>query len=134
MNLRRMLRRLAPAVIAAAVLAACENSNEPIVLDQLVIVSGDSQTGAPGQQLPLPLVVQVNDPNGNGVRGVRVSWTVEISNGTVSSPITTTNSEGQAEVRWTLGTVEGVNGVLAQVAEPGVDGLFTSFGANGVSP
>ena len=131
MTIRRILRRLAPALIAVTALAACDNSTRTIILDNLVIVSGDAQIARPGQQLPQPLVVQVNDPDGRGVRGVRVAWTVEIGNGTVSSPLTTTNAQGQAEVRFTLGSVEGVNGVHAEVAEPGIDGLEADFGATG---
>lgn len=133
MDIRRILGRLAPALVAVAVLAACDRATSPIVLDQMMIVSGDAQVARPGQQLAEPLVVRVNDPNGNGVRGVRVAWKVDINNGTVSSPVTTTNGRGEAEVRWTLGTVEGVNGVSAEVAEPGIDGLEASFGATGIT-
>ena len=126
----RFTARLATALLGLGLLAACENSTEPIVLDQMVAVSGDAQFGRVGSQLAEPLVVQVNDLNGNGVRGVRVAWEVIIGDGSVSSAQTTTNGAGQTEVRFTLGSLPSVQGVMARVAEPGIDNLSVEFGAN----
>ena len=127
---QRFTTRLATALLGLVLLAACEGSTEPIILNDMIVVSGDGQFGTVGTQLAEPLVVQVNDPAGAGVRGVRVSWKVIIGNGTVSSAQTTTNGAGQAQVRFTLGTLQGVHGVEAAVAEPGIDNLYVQFGAN----
>ena len=40
----------------------------------LVVSSGDKQLGTPGTPLPQPLVVQVNDEQGNGVPGALVTF------------------------------------------------------------
>ena len=132
MTITRTISRLLPALLALTLVASCSESTEPIILDEMFIVSGDAQQARPGDLVPLPLVVQVNDIDGNGVRGVRVSWTVEIGNGSVSSPLTTTNAQGQAQIRFTLGSAPGVNGVSAEVAEPGIVGLEVIFGATSI--
>lgn len=129
MTKHRFTSRLATALLGLGLLAACDRTTEPIILDDFFIVSGDAQTGPAGAELPEPLVVQVNDIDGNAVRGVRIGWTVDIGNGSVSSRQTTTNGEGQASVRFTLGTVEGINGVTAFIEEPGIDGFAVVFGA-----
>lgn len=67
----------------------------------LMLVSGDGQTAPAGFQLPDSLVVQLLDDNGNGVGGRAVTWTPEAG---VANPInSTTNPEGYAYTRWTLG-------------------------------
>ncbi len=67
----------------------------------LELVSGDGQTAPAGFQLPDSLVVRLLDDNGNGVGGRAVTWTPEAG---VANPInSTTNPEGYAYTRWTLG-------------------------------
>ncbi|MBI4498578.1 MAG: hypothetical protein HY689_11830, partial [Chloroflexi bacterium] len=81
-------------------------------------VSGDGQTGGTTLPLPFPFVVQVNDVNGP-VTGHPVSWAV------VSAPAgatgqaleildTTTNGDGTAAVRFTLGDQPGSYTVAAR--------------------
>jgi hypothetical protein len=81
----------------------------------LTIVSGNNQTAVAGTTLPLPLVVRVTDQNGNVVPGAAVNFSVTGGNGAVSAASVATGSDGQAQVTWTLGTVEGANTAQAQV-------------------
>ncbi len=78
-------------------------------------ISGDKQTGAPGQQLSQPLVVQVVDAGGNPSAGVAVTWTVTPSSAATVSPTTsTTNSSGYASTTVTLGSSTGTVQVEAK--------------------
>jgi hypothetical protein len=122
-------------IIATAFTASCRlgTEPEPQILDALVYVSGDGQTGPPNTALPNPLVVQMNDRQGRAVAGVRISWVVEIGNGTVSPPQTLTDRQGLARANWTLGA-PGVHGVMAFVDEPGAFGMEVFFGATAIVP
>src|SRR3954447_20763877 len=62
----------------------------------LVQLSGDEQSGAINQPLANPLVVRVDDGQGQPVAGVTVSWTVENGGGAVSPASVVTGSDGQA--------------------------------------
>ncbi|UCG87267.1 MAG: IPT/TIG domain-containing protein [Gemmatimonadota bacterium] len=70
-------------------------------------VSGDQQTGVVGQQLPVALVVQINDQDGDAMSGVSVSFAVTQGGGSVSVAAGTTAGNGQASTSWTLGTTAG---------------------------
>lgn len=92
-------------------------------------VSGNGQTGEVGTVLPDPLVVELRDAQGNPSAGFSVSWTVTAGGGTVSSTSTITNSQGQAQVSWTLGPAGGGNSVKASVT--GVGSVTFSATATG---
>lgn len=76
----------------------------------LVVSSGDSQLGMPGAPLPQPLVVQVNDDQGNGVAGALVKFSgpagttfdpaaaLTDSSGQVSASVTLPDSSGRCEI------------------------------------
>lgn len=66
-------------------------------------VSGDLQTFNAGRRLPAALVVKVQDPFGNNVSGVKVTWAPSALNGTVSFITDTTAADGSASANWTLG-------------------------------
>lgn len=74
--------------------------------DTLRLVSGDGQLGTAGDELPLPLVVRVDDAHGNPVGGVEVDW-FATGGGTLSASTTLTLGDGLASVRWTLGPATG---------------------------
>jgi len=78
------------------------------------ITQGNNQTGAPGQTLPLALVVHVTDSGGNTVKGATVAWQV-VTPGTVtlSNVVGVTDSNGNASALATLGSVGGVAQVTA---------------------
>ncbi|MES2179974.1 MAG: Ig-like domain-containing protein [Gemmatimonadota bacterium] len=71
---------------------------------QIVIVSGNNQTGTTGQPLGAPLIVEARDANGNPVSGTNVTFTVSAGGGTPTSQTTSTSS-GRASFTWTLGGV-----------------------------
>jgi mono/diheme cytochrome c family protein len=72
----------------------------------IVVVSGDKQLGSPGEQLSQPLVVQVNDAQGNSVTGAKVTFTGPA--GVVFSPAEVlTDDSGQATTNVTLGGTSG---------------------------
>lgn len=79
-------------------------------------MEGDNQTGVVGTALPEPLAVKVKDEFGNGLAGVRVSWSANGGGGSVSSTTTTSDSDGYARVTRTLGTVRGEHRTTAYVS------------------
>ncbi|HEU5303599.1 MAG TPA: Ig-like domain-containing protein, partial [Gemmatimonadales bacterium] len=91
----------------------------------LVIVSGNGQTGAVGSPLPVELVVQLVDAEGNGVPQTALSWVVATGGGTSAPANTTTDDQGLASTRWTLGQVLGEQRIDAVVSGVG----FLSFRA-----
>ena len=93
--------------------------------NRLLLVSGDDQSAQPGAELPEPLVVRLLDESGNGVPNRAVSWVIATGGGTVSSATSTTNEDGRASTRWTIGA--GSNTLNAVVSGVGV----VAFSASG---
>ena len=96
----------------------------------LVLVSGNGQTGNPGQALASPLTVEVTSSSGNPVAGVAVIFAVTSGGGSLSATIVPTNSSGQASTTLTLGSAGGANTVTA--SSPPLSGspiVFTATGA-----
>jgi hypothetical protein len=85
----------------------------------LELVSGNDQSAPPGQELAQPLVVRLVDDEGNGVPNRAVSWVIGVGGGSVSSATSTTNGNGEAETRWTLGPTAGSNTLNAVVSGVG---------------
>jgi hypothetical protein len=75
----------------------------PGAATQLLKVSGDSQTAFADSTLAESLATRVADRYGNGVGGYSVSWTADPRSGGVSLPLVSSNSQGIAKARWTLG-------------------------------
>ena len=63
------------------------------------------QTAPAGFEVAEDLVVQLTDADGNGVGGRSVTWVVASGGGTANPVNTTTDPNGFARTRWTLGTV-----------------------------
>jgi hypothetical protein len=82
---------------------------EPANPTSLVLVSGNNQTGAVGAQLADSLVVRLVDDNGNGVGGKAISWVIGTGGGSPNPATATTNPNGLAWTRWTLGPNAGSN-------------------------
>jgi hypothetical protein len=76
------------------------------------LAAGDAQTGAAGSMLDSTLVVSVTDASGRPAAGVTVLFVVAPSAGQVESPVVTTNSNGVASTRWTVGTTVAVTHVV----------------------
>jgi Bacterial Ig-like domain (group 1) len=91
----------------------------------LVRVSGDGQSAGVGTALDNPLVVRLVDKAGNGVPNRAVSWVVATGGGTPEPGNSTTDDNGQASTRWTLGPAAGLNTLNAVVSGVG----FVAFSA-----
>ena len=83
----------------------------------LAIVSGDNQAGTPGDALADPLVVEVQDAEGDAVEGVPVTFEVTAGGGSLSATTATTNASGRAQTTLTLGSERGINSVQASVSD-----------------
>ena len=81
----------------------------------LTKVSGDGQGGLVGEQLAKPFVVSVLDQDGSAFAGAVVTFSVTAGGGTLSATTSTTNANGRAVTRLTLGSQPGTNTVEAAV-------------------
>ncbi len=75
-------------------------------------VAGDNQTGIPSAALADSLVVQVANPEGTGISGVVVTWSVA-GGGSVNPAISTTDADGKAATQRVLGEEVGAYGTTA---------------------
>ena len=83
--------------------------------DSLAKVSGDGQEGLAGAVLAEPFVVSVLDEDGAAIAGAVVTFAVTAGGGTLSSTTSTTDANGRAATRLTLGSDAGTNTVSATV-------------------
>ena len=86
-----------------------------------------AQPGQRRQQVEDAPRVRVVDRFGNPVPNVPVAWQVIAGEGTVASPITNTDAEGQTSVEWTLGNRIGVHKLTAAIGS--VSGSPVTFTA-----
>jgi hypothetical protein len=98
---------------------------------RLVLVSGNGQSAAPGQELSAPLVVRLEDGRGNGIPDRAVSWVIGAGGGSVASPTSNTDGNGEARARWSLGSGTGPNTLNAVVSGVGVIGFSATAGGGG---
>ncbi|HEX2218693.1 MAG TPA: Ig-like domain-containing protein [Gemmatimonadales bacterium] len=96
------------------------------------IVSGNNQEAPPGTTLPDDLVVAVVDEDGNPVVGAPVTWVVTAGGGSLDPATGTTDGNGRAATRWTLGSNVGAN--TAQAIVSGVGQAVFSATATGGAP
>ena len=93
----------------------------------LTKVCGDSQRGTVSRQLAKPFVVSVAAADSSAIAGVVVSFAVTAGGGTLAAVTDTTDANGRAATRLTLGSELGTNAVSATV-----EGLASvSFTATG---
>ena len=92
--------------------------------DALEKVSGDTQSGTPGNALANPFVVEVQDEDGEPLAGHSVTFSVTAGGGSLSETSATTNANGRAQTTLTLGSAPGINSVQASVS--GVDPVIFS--------
>ena len=85
----------------------------------LEIISGNNQQLSTGSELASPLVVEVRDQNGDPLQSVQVIFAVTTGNGKLNGRSTvdnaTTDANGRAEIRLTLGGNPGTTVVKASV-------------------
>lgn len=94
---------------------------------ELQIQDGSGQTGAAGAELDEQLVVRLVDEAGEGIPDRTVTWRVTAGGGTVTPGTATTDENGSASARWTLGPSAGSNTVEAAVSGVGTV-TFTATG------
>lgn len=100
---------------ALPLLAACGSGDLVLpggVPAVIIPVAGDNQTGTPRAALAESLVVQVANPEGVGVPGVVVTWSVA-GGGSVSPVTSTTDTSGRAATQRMLGDEVGAYGTTA---------------------
>lgn len=89
------------------------------VAAKIAALAGDGQSGVVGSALPDELVVRVTDSKDRPVEGQQVSFTVTAGGGTVVPASATTNSDGRASARWSLGPTAGSQTVVAKAVGSG---------------
>jgi len=99
------------------------------------VVAGDAQAGSVGQQLPVAVVVKVEDQSGRAVRHESITFRVTEGGGSVSHGAAVTDADGTASTRWTLGTVAGASQrLVATVASaPQLEVTFSATAVPGVA-
>ncbi len=70
-------------------------------------VSGDNQSGSAGQTLAQNLVATITDGCGSPISGVQVNWTVVSGSATLSSTVSTSDSQGHVSTKVALGQAAG---------------------------
>jgi len=107
--------------------------------DALTILSGNNQSGSPGAPLPDSLRVKLTDRFGNPVSGVAITFSANPGAGTVNPTVVTTDANGRAATRWTLGSTGGpqsvtvTGGGFTQTFIGGANVRYTSISAGGRS-
>jgi hypothetical protein len=98
-------RSVPPVTISAMALAGAPTG--------LVVVSGDGQRGPAGSTLGKAIVVRVVDANGSGVANSSIQLVP--SSGSVADSALTTDEQGLARVRWTMGRSAGEHSLAVRV-------------------
>jgi Bacterial Ig-like domain (group 1) len=101
------------ALLVAATLVSCGgggSSNESgpgqpsdVTIASVSVATGDRQTAIAGTELPNALTVRVQNKSGAAISGAVVNFRVLSGNGTLFAGSATTDSNGLARERWTLG-------------------------------
>ena len=100
---------------------------EQAIPHSLEKVCGDDQEGTAITQLTEPFVVLVSDEDGAAIAGAGVSFAVTAGEGILSATTDTTDANGRAATRLTLGSDPGTNTVEATVE--GLESVtFTAVG------
>lgn len=126
----RAIRASSVMVAAAAMLQGCNGSDAvaPATPSNAAPVGNVAGSAIVGTMLDAPIKVVVTGADSTPVAGAKVRW-VAANGGAVSATETTTDGRGIASVRWTLGTVAGLQNLTAYV--PGLPPVI--FGANAIA-
>ena len=122
------------AALAIAASTACggDTGTSPQVAATVVRVAGHDVTSIAGQATERAPTVEVNDANGDPVRGIVVHFAVTAGGGSLAAAVDTTGADGRATSgTWTLGRAAGANAVRATT--PSVPGSVIDFSATGVA-
>ena len=133
------MRTTRPTLLIAALFVAlptllafpgCTKATEAPVASKLTTVQGNLQVAAVGTALGTPVILRVLGSDGTPVPGVPVSFSVLAGGGVVDPGTVTSDANGEAKVKWTLGTLGAVQTLSA--GAPGVDPV--NLTATGVMP
>jgi Bacterial Ig domain/Carboxypeptidase regulatory-like domain/Bacterial Ig-like domain (group 1) len=104
--------------LASAALLSCEGANLPAPDDpaSITILQGDGLTGRVGEQLDLPLVIEVLDAGGGAVENATV--VIELSAGSAEPDTARTDALGQITSEITLGSQVGETQGTARIIQP----------------
>ena len=109
--------RLATLVcLGLLMLSACKKAVEPEAAAALTLVSGGSQTRQAGRLLRAPIVFRATSETGAGISGAAITLVVIQGGGSVDSASIRTDANGEARVKWTLGSASTAQMVQATVA------------------
>ncbi len=89
-----------PAMQAKGIVLKFDNVPHPAILK----ISGDEQEVEAGQTLASPLIVEIQDENGQPMQGVTVKFSIEAGTGKLNPTTTKTDADGKAHTTFTLGT------------------------------
>jgi hypothetical protein len=87
---------------------------EPRAPAGIAILSGQGQVAPVGKLLPKPVVLMLRDSLGNGIAGASI--TARTAQGALADTALTTNAQGRATLRWTLGPTAGDQAVQVRMA------------------
>lgn len=87
------------------------------------VVAGTGQSARVGTAVPNPIAVVVLDAAGNSLPGQQVQFVVTSGGGSVSTASIVTDSSGNAQTRWTLGTSTSLTQELVANAVNGTTGV-----------
>ena len=131
--------RLAAVLAIAGLLAGCGGGDLTLPgagsAAAIRVVTGDDQTGAVGEALPAPVVVEVTDSDGDPVSGVTVEFVLTSAGdgGDVTPETAQTNAGGRAEAHVLLGDKVGLQTGEARVPREGGTPPTTTFSAVALS-
>ncbi|HEX4935740.1 MAG TPA: Ig-like domain-containing protein [Gemmatimonadaceae bacterium] len=114
----RLIRWAPVTALVVAVVAACgsDTPSSPSIAGKITRVRGDSQSVAAGTSLATPMVVKVVAQNGSPMLGQTVTWSLETgASGTLPSPTSLTDANGEASLSFNAGQVAGKAEVTATV-------------------
>lgn len=115
-------------LFAMAVICACDKESPTESLKiSLTKISGDSQTGAPGDTLSVPLEVLVTDKNGKAVSGQWIEYKVIEGSATLSDTLVVTDDIGKAETKLILENIEGETKVEAKLFNSDIKVIFIAY-------
>jgi hypothetical protein len=112
-------------------------SGTPTAATQIVVDTGNGQTGVVGQPLPLPFIGIVTDAGFNRLAGVPVTFTVKQGGGTINGkPSYTTTSDGDGRIAavLALGLQEGFDNNVVEATFAGNTGQPAAFLASAKVP
>lgn len=128
---RGIVRHLSLASAAFALISCGETTvSVPLAAARVEAVGSSTLSGTAGQLLTDPIDVRVLASDNEPLAGITVSFAVTSGAGSVSPASATTDANGVARTRWTLGRTAGAN-VLTASAGQGVSATFSATGRAG---